>query len=185
MPGVISAALLRFLPWIAGALLALGLFAYVFHEHAALRRAQHNFAAARDTVAQLEVTNRQNVEALKQLQKTAAAWQVAQTEVAAEDARRTADARRMLDAIAASGATSPEMSLPTERRGSMSDAGKGRAASAGSSGGPIGGIPVILAQTLDSIAAAQAANQPPGAATRGLPKSSAPRTKKPSFGAKQ
>lgn len=185
MPGVISAALLRFLPWIAGALLALGLFAYVLHEHAALRRAEHNVAVARDTVSQLEATNRENLDALKRLQKTAAAWQVARTEAAAEDARRAADARQMLDAIAASGTASPE-TLPGISQGRSSDHGVN--ATGSSVGVPMAsspGIPVILARTLESIAAAQALGQGTTAAVSSRPGGPVVPAKKPSGGARQ
>lgn len=157
MPSVISAALLRFLPWIAGALLALGLFVYILHEHAALRRAELNVAAARDTVAQLEATNRENLDALKRLQRTAAAWQVAQSEVAAKDGQRAAAARRMLDAIAASAQSAPQSAAaPVASAGGVA-AAQASAASPPASGEAAVGIPAILARTLDSIAAAQAA----------------------------
>lgn len=185
MPGIISAALLRFLPWIAGALLALGLFAYIFHEHAALRRAEHNVAAARDTVSQLEATNRENLDALKRLQKTAAAWQIARTEAAAEDARRAADARQMLDAIAASGTVSPRV-LPRRSEGQRpGHAGNAGGSSAGAPTAATPGIPVILARTLESIAAAQAVGQGTTQAASNRVNPPVALAKKPSGGARQ
>lgn len=190
MPGVISAALLRFLPWIVGVLLALDLFVYILHEHAALRQAEHDFAAARDTVAQLEDTNSKDLDALKRLQRTAAAWQVAQTEVAAQDARRATDARQMLDAIATSAAVSsprlrqsPDLSTttPTDRVPGKQGSPMGPTATAAETT-----IPEILVRTLDSIAAAQATNQFAKTVTpQSRTAQSAPNRKKPFPGANQ
>lgn len=186
MPSVISAALLRFLPWIAGALLALGILVYMLHEHAALRRSERNVAAARDTVTQLEATNQANLDALKQLQRTAAAWQVAQGEVAAEDAHRAATARQMLDAISASTPSGARSATAPAAPAGGTPTVQASAAVPPATRDGAAGIPAILARTLDSIAAAQAAGSDGRAAPApGQKQGAAPNGNHPHAGAKQ
>lgn len=104
MPALLISSLMKFVPWILAGLILIGGIIYVYHLQDALHMANAEVATATATINQLDVTNKQNLLALKTLQARSLAWQTALSSTMDDDARGASFTDELLSEAAVSSA---------------------------------------------------------------------------------
>jgi hypothetical protein len=109
MPVFLMSFVSRYLPYLIGGALVLGVVVYVWYIHSALKAANAEIATAQMTISNLRETNQQNLVVLARLQKQQAEWDGEMLVVQQDDTAQRHIAQQIDTAIAA---TSPAQNAP-------------------------------------------------------------------------